>query len=287
MDTGRGYVVIAQNSGDVDYLEQAYALALNLKITQSEVSNLTVCVDAETRALITEKHIDIFDNIIDIPWLDAAKGETWKIHNKWKYYHMTPYDETVILDADMIFPTDVSYWWDILSQRDVWSSTHVRTFRNEVVSSDYYRKCFTANDLPNVYTAFFYFKKSDLATELFSMIEVIFQHWERFYHKYVPLHKPDYLSGDVAFALAMKILGVTHLCTCDSVDAVPTFVHMKSHVQNISGRVLHENWNTSLPTYWKSCDNFMVGNFTQTMPFHYVDPLWMTKQRIESMENML
>ena len=49
----KGYIVIAQNNDTVDYLEQAYALALNLKLTQSTVSNLAVCVDAKTKKLIT------------------------------------------------------------------------------------------------------------------------------------------------------------------------------------------------------------------------------------------
>ena len=52
----RGYIVIAQNNDTVDYLEQAYALALNLKLTQSTVNNLTVCVDATTKKLIKAKH---------------------------------------------------------------------------------------------------------------------------------------------------------------------------------------------------------------------------------------
>ncbi len=52
----KGYIVIAQNNKTVNYLEQAYALALNLKLTQSTVSNLTVCVDANTKALIKTKH---------------------------------------------------------------------------------------------------------------------------------------------------------------------------------------------------------------------------------------
>ena len=60
----RGYIVIAQNNDTVDYLEQAYALALNLKLTQTVVSNLTVCVDAETKKLIKAKHKKIFDSII-------------------------------------------------------------------------------------------------------------------------------------------------------------------------------------------------------------------------------
>ena len=39
----KGYIVIAQNNGSVNYLEQAYALALNLKLTQSKVSKI-ICV---------------------------------------------------------------------------------------------------------------------------------------------------------------------------------------------------------------------------------------------------
>ena len=39
----------------------------NLKLTQSTVSNLTVCVDTKTKKLIKAKHREVFDNIIDIP----------------------------------------------------------------------------------------------------------------------------------------------------------------------------------------------------------------------------
>lgn len=280
----RGYICIAQNSGNLDYLNQAYALALSLKLTQSKVDKLAVCVDAETKRHVTAKHREVFDYILDIPWNDAAKNSDWKIQNKWKYYYMSPYDETVILDTDMIFPTDVSDWWDILSQKDVWATTKVRTFRGEIVNSDYYRKAFTANDLPNVYTAFMYFKKSDLAVELFKMTEIIFNNWQRFYFKYMPKNKPDWLSGDVAFALAMQILGIEHLCTQENVDMVPTFVHMKSHIQNIQNARLSEKWTDSIPTYFQSYNNFYVGNFIQTLPFHYVEKDWLTPQMIKQME---
>lgn len=281
----RGYIVIAQNTAEVDYLRQAYALALNLKQTQSTVSNLTVCVDEKTREQLLPKHTRVFDNIIDIPWGDAAENEaSWKINNKWKYFYMTPYDETVVLDTDMLFPTDVSHWWDILSQRDVWATTKVRTYRGDIVESDYYRQYFTANELPNVYTAFFYFKQSDLAAELFAMTEIIFQHWQRFFHRYMPKGKPEWLSGDVAFALAMQLLGIENECTRENIDAVPTFTHMKSHVQNVKGANLNAKWTDSLPTYYKDCKNFKVGNFQQTLPFHYVEKDWLTEKMIKQME---
>lgn len=281
----RGYIVIAQNNDTVDYLEQAYALALNLKLTQTTVSNLAVCVDNKTKKLIKAKHKKVFDKIVDIPWQDDAQDEQWKINNKWKYYYMTPYDETVILDTDMIFPTDVSYWWDIMAQRDVWATTKVRTYRGEVANSDFYRKWFTANNLPNVYTAFFYFKKSELASDLFAMIEIIFQNWQRMFFKYMPEGKPDWLSGDVAYALAMQILGIEHLCTRENIDSVPTFTHMKSMIQNIPHSNISENWSNSLPTYYKSYNSFKIGTFNQMYPFHYVEKDWMDKNKISQMEN--
>lgn len=280
----RGYIVIAQNNDKVDYLRQAYALALNLKATQSSVTNLTVCVDEFTKAQIKPKHTKVFDYIVDIPWKDAAQNDEWKINNKWKYYYMTPYDETVILDTDMIFPTDVSYWWDIMSQRDIWSTTKVRTYRGDIVTSNYYRKFFEANNLPNVYTAFFYFKKSDLASEFFAMVEIVFQHWQRFYHRYMPKGKPDWLSGDVSYALAMQLLGIEHLCTRENIESVPTFVHMKSHIQNVKGALINEKWGDSLPTYYKDCTNFKIGNFQQLLPFHYVEDEWLTDKKIKQME---
>ncbi len=280
----KGYIVIAQNTKSVDYLQQAYALALNLKLTQSTVNNLSVCVDAATKKLITSKHKKVFDHIIDIPWNDEAEQSDWKINNKWKYLYMTPYDETVILDTDMIFPTDVSHWWDILAQRDIWATTKVRTYKGEIVSSDYYRKYFTLNNLPNVYTAFFYFKKCELSSELFAMIEIIFQNWQRFFFKYMPKGKPDFLSGDVAFALAMKLLGIEHECTRENIDAVPTFVHMKSHIQNVPTSLIDENWSNTLPTYYRSYKDFHIGNFAQHLPFHYVEKDWLTPNMIKQME---
>lgn len=284
--SSRGYIVLVQNNSTTNYLEQAYALALNLKLTQSTVNNLTICVDEHTKALIEQKHIDVFDHIVDIPWLDAAKDAEWKIQNKWKYYYMSPYDETVILDTDMIFPVDVSYWWDILSGRDVWATTRVRTYRGEVISDDnMYRKAFTGNDLPNIYTAFFYFKKCTLAAELFKLIEIIFNNWQRFFHLYVPVNKPDRISGDVAYALAIKLLGIEHLCTRENITSVPTFVHMKSHIQNIPHADMSNVWTDTLPTYYRSCNHFKIGNFQQYLPFHYHEKEWLTSEMVTQLED--
>ena len=47
----QGYFTIVQNNADVDYLEQAYVLAQSIKCTQTEVSNLSIMVDTETKKM--------------------------------------------------------------------------------------------------------------------------------------------------------------------------------------------------------------------------------------------
>lgn len=174
-----------------------------------------------------------------------------------------------------------------MASRDAWITTTTKTYRGHDVSSDFYRKAFSANDLPNVYTAFFYFKKSTLAADLFKVTEVIFQHWERMFNDFVPLKKPSCLSGDVAFALAIKLLSIESEVTCNNITNVPTFTHMKSHIQGVPDTLLNTEWNKSLPTYWENSRNFKVGNFQQRFPFHYVEPSWLQKEWISSMETEL
>ena len=70
----KGYIVIAQNNTEHDYLEMTYALALSLKATQQE-NAICVCVDEHTKSLITEKHEKVFDHIVDIPWSDIAGND--------------------------------------------------------------------------------------------------------------------------------------------------------------------------------------------------------------------
>ena len=52
----KGYICIVQNNSNVDYLKQAYGLALSLKNTQSDTNKLSIMVDEYTKTLITEKH---------------------------------------------------------------------------------------------------------------------------------------------------------------------------------------------------------------------------------------
>ena len=118
----KGYLVIAQNS-NYDYVRMAYALALSITNTQKSVRRISIAIDKNT--IVPDKYKTVFDQVIQMPFDDDAELADWKINNKWKYYYMTPYDHTVILDTDMLFLSDVGHWWDYFANRSLTSTSQV------------------------------------------------------------------------------------------------------------------------------------------------------------------
>lgn len=279
----RGFLTFAQNSETSDYLRLAYACALSLKATQRKVPWLSVVITPGME--VPEHYRLVFDEVIEMPWLDAARDSEWKLENEWKAYHVTPYRETIKLDADMLFTHDVSDFWNLMATQDVFACTTAETYRGEIVTDDYYRKVFTANKLPNVYTALMFFRYSDTAQELFEQVQTIYDHWQRFFYDYLNETRPGYVSTDVVFALAMKILGIEDACTHPALS-YPRFVHMKSHIQNWPPNV-GENWLEHVrPTLTDDLE-LKIGRFRQTLPVHYHLKTALTDEMIATYERYL
>jgi hypothetical protein len=128
-----------------------------------------------------------------------------------------------------------------------------------------------------------YFKKTELAAELFTLVEYIFNNWELFYYNYLDETRPKHLSGDVAYALAIKILGIEDQCF-SSYKHAPTFVHMKGLLQGIDSAKIGEDWTTSVPTFFSDQGTFKIGNYQQVYPFHYHIKTWLTDEMIDMLE---
>lgn len=275
----RGYFTIAQ--GDL-YLRTAYAMALSLKLSQTTDSKLSVGITPG--ANVPAKYREVFDQVIDIPWKDHAADSPWKLENEWKAIYMTPYDHTVKLDADMLFFRDLSLWWDILEKSEGVFATKVMSYRNEMSNDMTYRQTWVENDLPNIYTAFFSFKKTPRVFELFQLAEEIYNNWERYYVEFlVPTSRPNYVSTDLVFALAVKILGFQELNQYPHID-VPTFVHMKTKLQHWDESVVDEQWTELLPQYFTPDCVLKIGSYTQTFPFHYHQKQFLTDEMVEFLE---
>lgn len=276
----KGYLILAQNSKD-DYIRLACALAFSIKATQGDINSVSLVTDVPDA--VPKNYRSVFDHIIEIPWFDDALKSEWKIENRWKIYHVTPYDQTVLLDADMLFLSDVSNWWQYLEKNyDLCICRDVITYRNEPVTNRYYRRVFENNNLPDVYSAFTYFKKSETAELFWKWVEVIAKNWQKFYSLYLTKDKPKNLSMDVVFALAVKITGLESQIL--SSTGYPRFVHMKSQVQNWHSST--DDWMTHVGVYLNKKGSLKIGNYQQNEIVHYTEKKFLNDDVLTVFENL-
>ena len=128
----RGILLYANNNAKCDYLKQAYALALSIKIKNAN----------EKIALATSADVsyDVFDKIIKIQHND--KLTMLHPENRTQFYDISPYDETIVMDVDMLVATDLENYWKFLNKFDLYFTSNAFTYRNKVVTNNFYRKTF-------------------------------------------------------------------------------------------------------------------------------------------------
>ena len=262
--TTNNFTMLAQNS-DFDYVRQACLAAMSIRATND---NASICLI--TNDPVPTKYKPLFDHIVEIPWGDHAEDENWKISNRWKIYHAIPYDETVVIDTDMLVLQDISSWFDFLRNYDLFYTSKVYTYRGDVVNSDYYRKAFTKFDLPNLYSGFHWFKKSELPHEFYTWLEMITNNWQQFYkaHAGGKTYQKK-CSMDLSAAIAAKIMNIENQIINPNVQ-YPSFVHMKPKIQNWNQNFA-ESWQNRVGVYLGEDLKLKIGNFSQTGIFHYTE----------------
>ena len=199
--------------------------------------------------------------ITDLPYGDLDPDSNWKLINDWQVYEASPYDYTIKLEADMIIPTNIDYWWDVLCQYDIIVSSTIRNYKNEISDIKHYRKFIVDNNLPDVYNAITYFKKSDSASLFFSYVREFFENWDE-YKNILVCNTDEMVTTDWVYALACHTMGIEN-------TTLPNFtqmsmVHMKTHINYLT----RENWTDEL-VYEFTEDSFKVNTFPQHYPFHY------------------
>lgn len=260
----KGICILSQRNSKTDYIKEAYLLALSVK-----KSNPNLPVTLVTNDTVTPKQQKVFDEIKEIPWTDAAADSDWKVENRWKLYYASPYEHTIVLDADCIILNNIEHIFDFVKGKDLVYANTARTYRGEVVTSDYYRKTFTANNLPNVYSGFQYFRKSSKAAEFYKLLELIFNNWNAFYDKFCKEHYPKNVSMDVSAAIALKLMELDNDCFLNSEPV--KFTHMKPMVQNWVGAI-GQSWIEQVESCFFTSDcKLYVGNHLQKDIFHYVE----------------
>ena len=146
--------------------------------------------------------------------------------NDWQMFKVSPYRQTIKLEADMLCCSPIDHWWTLFEHRDVVISQGARTYYDQPATSRHYRRIFDENNLPDVYNAITYWRLSNTAKEFFDLVRVIFEQWTEFRRL---LKFPDeQATTDVVYAMAAQIMGVETVTLPKGLG--PQIVHMKRKI---------------------------------------------------------
>jgi hypothetical protein len=272
-----GYLIMVSTSKTADYLKLAYALALSIKNTQKPGYDKVALVIDNKKAVDDLTSSWVFDEVIEWNQETFWDGRSWMDK-------LSPWENTVCLDADMIFLRDYSHWIDyFISNCELYVANKSFTYRGEVVTNNFYRKAFVKNDLPNLYSFFTFFKKdSELATEFFTLGRYILKNPVEFSNTFLSNYKPKIVGTDEAFALSAKILDIDNIIAYP-LD-FPKVVHLKGQIQNWP-------WPADIVTnhvgfYLNKVGNLKIGNFQQYNIVHYVEKDLITDETLNILEEI-
>lgn len=269
----QGFLTIASNTKDVDYLRLAYLQSLNVKATQ-KIKSFAVIVDTNTATKIEAHHKEVFDYIIEVP-----NSKTGPYGLEVQAFWHTPFKETIKLESDLLLPHSIDHWWTAFRLRDVVLSSGCKNYKQETATSRRYRKLFDENHLPDVYNGLMYFRFSQTATNFFQKAMQIFDNWNIV--KASLAHCDDeYPTTDVVYALAANLIG-TELCTLPTLEFI-NFVHMKPSING-----LHEDYNFTDVFVTEFTDGIVrINNINQYHPLHYYDKDFPTEEMIDYFRSM-
>jgi hypothetical protein len=272
-----GYLIVVSKHETVNYLKLAYALALSIKNTQREgFDKVALVIDDVTR--ISElKSSWVFDHIIEWSQETFWDGRSWMDQ-------LSPWDNTVCLDADMLFFRDYSHWVEyFIENAELYVANKAYTYRDELVTNDYYRKAFIKNDLPNLYSFYTFFKKdSALATEFFTLGRYIIKNPIEFSNLFLSNHKPKIVGTDEAFALSAKLLDISDQIAYSL--EFPKISHMKGQIQNWPWPA--DTFTHHVGVYLNKQAQLKIGNYQQTNIVHYVEKDLITDEVINIFEEI-
>ena len=266
-----GFLTVACNTEQTDYLQLAYIQALNIKKTQKN-NQFAVVVDQKTLTKVTDIHRKVFDYIIEAPEHTFGPYGTEAF-----VFELTPFKETIKLESDLLFTRSIDHWIYAFRLRDIVLSTGCKNYQQEQSKSRQYRKAFDDNDLPDVYNGLMYFRFTKTARDFFDTAKKVYNNWNIIVNE-LKNCRESVPSTDIVFALAARIIG-EELCTLPSADFV-NFVHMKPAINGFNeGLMFDEVFVTEFDQ-----GIIRINNVNQYHPLHYYNKNFNISELIEFYE---
>ena len=202
----RGIIVFAQNNGYVNYAKQACACAGYVRKHLSLYDE--ICLVTNTETLESEKNLidEYFDNVIVSDTFQPDNVRLFKDTTRDTEYasfrNMGRSDvyETLVIDSDYFIMNNVlDQVWN--SANDVMINCKYRDVSERHKDNITYLDNFS---IPMYWATVFYFKKSDFAENLFTLISHIKYNYKYYYYLYNC--SGNLFRNDFAFSMALHIL---------------------------------------------------------------------------------
>lgn len=221
----KGVLVFARNNSKIDYIKQAYFLAKSVK----SFLNLptTIVTDSIDYLKITyPDYENVFDKVITIVWKEEDLNENttlsktedhsfrsyydgtlvsvklqFKNETRTLAYNITPYDETLILDSDIVILDDTYKYCfeqdhDFLIYDDAYDIANFRNYFDYSYVSDPGIKFYWATVV--------YFKKTKKNQIFFNLLQHVQENW-KYYNSAFQINHHMY-RNDHAFSVAIHIM---------------------------------------------------------------------------------
>ena len=229
----KGYLWFAQNNDKTDYVDLSIKLAKTIKRWNK---NNKICVVTDAESKFENDNVDV----VKVLRQDHSADHDIKWANECQAFELTPFKHTIKIEADMVWTLNTDWWWYHLWQHDLVFSVNCRDYRDNIVEKTPYRDIFVRNQLPNIYSALIYFRKSKKAQKFFNLAKTIVENWNEVKTKMLVSCHDKYPSTDVVFALAYRIMDPTFSGLIDYEWF--KFIHHKPAVHNLQRMKNHNDY---------------------------------------------
>lgn len=224
MASKKGILLYARNNSQIDYVKQAIFLAKRAR----EYLNLPVSVVTDSLEYIDINYPDekkVFDHILPMSF-DSKKTENsvaslgeehsvksfydgslvfkrleWKNNSRATAFAASPYEETLLLDTDIVISNDV--WLRCFEQKyDFLAYKHCIDLLECDRGDDFRRISDTSVDF--YWATAIFFRKTEENEIFFNLVKHIQENW-RHYCRIFQINTP-YFRNDYAFSIAIHIM---------------------------------------------------------------------------------
>lgn len=197
-----GALIFAFNNEQIDYVAMAAWSAKNIR----RHLNIPVCLVTDTTSI--GNNYDHFDIVIYTESVDKSNTRhfsdvgnvTWHNLNRMDAYSLTPWDQTLLLDADYVVASDqlisiLESQEDFMCHRTAYDVTGLQTFDDLNVFGQY--------KFPMWWATVIMFRKSTKAELIFESMQMIRDNWTHYRNLYA--NPRSTYRNDHALSIALNI----------------------------------------------------------------------------------